>query len=92
MRQRRWIRGDWQLLPWLLNPGKFGVTFSAIDRWKMIDNLLRSMLVPALVLIFGAGMLFLPDLAGVWLAIMLISLGIPLITSMTRSAIANPGW
>ena len=25
MRQRRWIRGDWQLLPWLLHPGKFKV-------------------------------------------------------------------
>jgi cyclic beta-1,2-glucan synthetase len=77
MRQRRWIRGDWQLLPWLLHPGKFRITFSAIDRWKMVDNMLRSMLAPALVLIFGVGMLFLPELAGAWLAIILISLGIP---------------
>ena len=91
MRQRRWIRGDWQLLPWLLHPGKFRITFSTIDRWKMMDNLLRSLLVPTLVLTFGAGMLFLPELAGVWLAITLIALGIPLITSMARSALQTLG-
>jgi cyclic beta-1,2-glucan synthetase len=91
MRQRRWIRGDWQLLPWLLHPHKFRIVFSAIDRWKMSDNLLRSMLVPALFLIFGSGLLFLPELAGVWLAIILISLGIPLLTSMARSALQTLG-
>ena len=46
-RQQRWIRGDWQLLPWLIQPGKFRINFSAIDRWKMLDNLLRAMLAPA---------------------------------------------
>jgi cyclic beta-1,2-glucan synthetase len=91
MRQRRWIRGDWQLLPWLLNPRKFRKTFSVIDRWKMADNLLRSILVPALILIFSAGMLVLPDLAGVWLATVYIFLGIPLITSMSRSVMQTMG-
>ncbi len=87
MRQRRWIRGDWQLLPWLLNARKFGVTFSAIDRWKIIDNLLRSMLMPALTLIFSAGMLFLPVHAGIWLGIVLTALAIPIITSTVTSII-----
>ena len=52
MRQRRWIRGDWQLLPYLFKPGRNGLTFSLIDRWKMFDNLRRAMLAPALLLIF----------------------------------------
>ena len=96
MRQRRWIRGDWQLLPWLLNAGKFGVTFSVIDRWKIIDNLLRSMLMPSLAVIFSAGVLFLPAQAGFWLGITLTALGIPIITSTVISMIraaqgANPG-
>ncbi|HNY94987.1 MAG TPA: hypothetical protein PKJ88_09850, partial [Flexilinea sp.] len=43
LRQRRWIRGDWQLLPWLIHPQRFGVTFSIIDRWKIFDNLRRSL-------------------------------------------------
>jgi len=91
IRQRRWIRGDWQLLPWLLQPGKFRVAFSAVDRWKMLDNLLRAMLAPTLVLIFSLGMVFLPGLAGFWLAIILLSPGIPLITSMARSALQTLG-
>ncbi|MBB3594617.1 cyclic beta-1,2-glucan synthetase [Rhizobium sp. BK529] len=39
-RQHRWARGDWQLLPYMLNP-KHRVT--ALARWKMFDNLRRSL-------------------------------------------------
>ena len=87
MRQRRWIRGDWQLLPWLFQPRRYGLTFSVIDRWKMFDNLRRAMLAPALLLIFILGMIFLPGLAGLWTAVVLLSLGIPLLTGVARSAL-----
>jgi cyclic beta-1,2-glucan synthetase len=40
-RQHRWARGDWQLLPFILEIGR-GVT--ALGRWKMIDNLRRSLI------------------------------------------------
>lgn len=39
-RQHRWARGDWQLLPYIMDPAR-GVT--ALGRWKMIDNLRRSL-------------------------------------------------
>jgi cyclic beta-1,2-glucan synthetase len=39
-RQHRWARGDWQLIPYILDRTK-GVT--ALGRWKMIDNLRRSL-------------------------------------------------
>ncbi|WP_421423065.1 GH36-type glycosyl hydrolase domain-containing protein [Agrobacterium rosae] len=39
-RQHRWARGDWQLLPYIMD-AKRGVT--AIGRWKMVDNLRRSL-------------------------------------------------
>ena len=42
-RRHRWIRGDWQLLPWLLRPK---IPLSLLSQWKLIDNLRRS-LVPA---------------------------------------------
>ena len=87
MRLRRWIRGDWQLLPWLLQPGKFGVAFSAIDRWKMIDNLLRALLAPALLLVFILGQVSLPGLAGLWTMVILLSFGIPLLTSLARGTL-----
>lgn len=91
MRQRRWIRGDWQLLPWLLRSDNSRVPFSAIDRWKMCDNLLRSILAPALLFIFTVGLLLWSQFAGVWLGIIAFSLGIPLLTSMARSAMQSLG-
>src|SRR5690606_41713095 len=39
-RKHRWARGDWQLLPYILDPSR-GVT--ALGRWKMVDNLRRSL-------------------------------------------------
>ncbi len=90
-RQQRWIRGDWQLLPWLIHPEKFGIKLTSIDRWKMIDNLLRSLLAPALLTIFILGMLSMPELTGFWMSIILLSLGIPVLTSAVRSAMQTLG-
>ncbi len=42
-RQHRWARGDWQLLPWIFGPGP--IPF--IGRWKMLDNLRRTLVAPA---------------------------------------------
>ena len=47
-RQHRWVRGDWQLLPWLLRRegaatmGRKAARLPRVGRWKMIDNLRRS--------------------------------------------------
>jgi cyclic beta-1,2-glucan synthetase len=40
----RWTRGDWQLLPILLSPRRYPLP--AIHRWKMFDNLRRSLVAP----------------------------------------------
>jgi cyclic beta-1,2-glucan synthetase len=87
MRQRRWIRGDWQLLPWLFQPERYRVAFSVIDRWKISDNLRRALLAPVLLLIFILGLIFLPALAKLWTAVVLLSLGIPVLTGVARSAL-----
>ncbi|HVH05774.1 MAG TPA: glycosyl transferase, partial [Myxococcota bacterium] len=42
-RHHRWVRGDWQLLPWILGRTRL----PAQCRWKMVDNLRRSLLAPA---------------------------------------------
>ena len=60
-RQHRWARGDWQLLPWI-----FGRVDAAanerppsalppIGRWKMLDNLRRSLSAPASLAALVAG-------------------------------------
>jgi cyclic beta-1,2-glucan synthetase len=87
MRQRRWIRGDWQLLPWLFQPNRDGLAFSAIDRWKMFDNLRRAILAPLLLLIFILGQIVLPGLSGFWTGMVLLSLGVPLFTGTARGAL-----
>ncbi len=67
-RVHRWTRGDWQLLPFLFEPGRYPLR--AINRWKMVDNLRRSLVAPmslALLLLALAG-------AGVspWAALVLV--------------------
>ncbi|AVS80936.1 glycosyl transferase [Paracidovorax avenae] len=49
-RQHRWMRGDWQLLPWVLGRRHSGAAVPPVGRWKMIDNLRRSLLAPTSLL------------------------------------------
>jgi cyclic beta-1,2-glucan synthetase len=71
-RLHRWVRGDWQLLPWLFpkvphaGAGTIPNTLSAIDRWKILDNLRRSLLGLALMALLIAGWLWLPGSTVVW--------------------------
>jgi cyclic beta-1,2-glucan synthetase len=51
-RQHRWVRGDWQLAPWLLPRvpsvnGSRPSDLPMLGRWKLLDNLRRSLLAPA---------------------------------------------
>jgi cyclic beta-1,2-glucan synthetase len=48
-RLHRWTRGDWQLLPFLCSAAADGVPM--IGRWKMVDNLRRSLMAPASLLL-----------------------------------------
>ena len=45
-RQHRWTRGDWQLLPWVVGRAS---SLTALGRWKMADNLRRSLVAPAVL-------------------------------------------
>ncbi len=42
----RWVRGDWQLIGWL-----FSKKISFLNKWKIFDNLRRSLLAPDLLLL-----------------------------------------
>ena len=60
-RQHRWTRGDWQLLPIMCRARHYSI--DGLGLWKMLDNLRRSLVVPASLLlliwvIFTAGMPF----------------------------------
>ena len=50
-RQHRWTRGDWQLLPWIVSARDL----PAVGRWKLVDNLRRSLLAPSALVALGLG-------------------------------------
>jgi cyclic beta-1,2-glucan synthetase len=72
-RQHRWVRGDWQILWWLLPvvPARSGWQrnrLPLIARWKILDNLRRSLVAPALVALLVVGWTVLPGSPVVWTA------------------------
>lgn len=67
-RWHQWVRGDWQLLPWVVSRATKMPhhRLSALDRWKLVDNLRRSLIPCSLVALASAGWLVLPGNAWVW--------------------------
>jgi len=71
-RKHRWVRGDWQILFWLFPrvPDYFGNVvrnpINLISRWKILDNLRRSLTEIATLAILLSGWLFLPGKALYW--------------------------
>ncbi len=94
-RLHRWVRGDWQTLPWLgltvpTIDGRERNPLSAIHRWKIIDNLRRSLLAPAMMIFAGLGWLVLPGRDWVWLAIVFAIVLFPVYFSIADSLLFRP--
>lgn len=68
-REHRWIRGDWQLIPWITK--RDGL--SLISRWKMMDNMRRSLIPICKVLFIILNLAFIPDAWYIWLPIVFFS-------------------
>lgn len=69
-REHRWIRGDWQLLPWLFGRKVMnGKPLCALSRWKIADNLRRSMVPLSKVLLILLNLAFMPKAYMLWLPI-----------------------
>jgi cyclic beta-1,2-glucan synthetase len=110
-RQTRWVRGDWQLLPWLLGVRTLSQSgplalpsdassahtdsdtsssvrtrsarrLSVISRWKIFDNLRRSLAEPALLLFFLIAWLWLPGSTALWTLAGALSLGVPVLAAL----------
>jgi cyclic beta-1,2-glucan synthetase len=82
-RQQRWARGDWQLLPWILGLRSAAAEksakarISALGRWKMIDNLRRTLSAPMMFLTLLAGWLIPEVSPWIWTAFILATILIP---------------
>lgn len=94
-RLHRWVRGDWQLLPWLGNwvknraNEKVRNPINIISKWKIKDNLRRSLVSPALMLLLILGFSVLPGRGLFILAFTLLCIGCPLVISIVQNIITR---
>ncbi len=92
-RLHRWIRGDWQLLPWLFprvptTTGTAPNPLSIIDRWKLFDNLRRSLLAPFLLALLTAAWLgVLPGSFVVWTLLVIFTPAVSIATQTVAHAL-----
>jgi cyclic beta-1,2-glucan synthetase len=81
VRQHRWARGDWQLLPWIVRGdaaiGGRPTPIPLIGQWKMIDNLRRTLSAPAAWLTLVSAWTLPPPLPLVWTAFVLVTIAGP---------------
>jgi hypothetical protein len=82
-RKHRWVRGDWQIVFWLLPkvPNFFGKMvpnpLSIISRWKILDNLRRSLTETATFVMLLCGWLLFPGKALYWTLATLAVVALP---------------
>ncbi len=80
-RQHRWIRGDWQIAPWIFPrvPAPGGTEpnpLSIMNRWRILDNLRRSLVPVASLLLLLFGWLI-SAAPGVWSLVVGLAVAIP---------------
>jgi cyclic beta-1,2-glucan synthetase len=85
-REHRWVRGDWQILPWLFptvrgpdGGGERTNPLPALARWKIFDNLRRSVVPPALLLLLALGWLCPVGSTWFWTGLALAAPAFPLL-------------
>ncbi|MDT8871464.1 hypothetical protein RAA17_11235 [Komagataeibacter rhaeticus] len=94
-RLHRWTRGDWQLLPWITaGPSHRHAHgwISGIARWKMLDNLRRTLCTP-LVLLALVSSWFLPFHAAlVWTGFILAAVALPAFLPVLPALVPRQEW
>ena len=82
-RKHRWVRGDWQIVQWMFSrvPEESGRSvpnpISSISRWKIFDNLRRSLVDPLTFILFVAGWMGLPGGPLYWTSALIVMLTFP---------------
>ncbi len=85
-RQHRWARGDWQLLPWLWASAPFPV----IGRWKLLDNLRRTLVAPLSLATLLAAWLLPDGRPWIWTCFVGATMLIPLVLPVFLESLSPP--
>ena len=86
-RGHRWIRGDWQIAGWALHKVRVASgerernPLSVISRWRILDNLRRSLVPVASMLLLLAGWLISPA-PGAWSLVVGLAIAIPAVAPL----------
>jgi cyclic beta-1,2-glucan synthetase len=83
-REHRWARGDWQLLPWIFSRR---LSIPAIGRFKMLDNLRRTLTAPAGFLTLLAGWVLPAASPGLWTGFWLATVTLPTLLNILAGVI-----
>ncbi|MBS0350330.1 MAG: cyclic beta 1-2 glucan synthetase [Proteobacteria bacterium] len=95
-RRKRWVRGDWQLLQWLFpkvptpNKDKIKNPLSALSKWKIFDNLRRSLVAPALMLLFFLSWTVAPRPHFFWFELIIAIMGLPTVLTTLYELLRKP--
>lgn len=82
-REHRWIRGDWQLLPWLF--GKSPIC--GVSKWKIFDNLKRSMRPIFQLAAILVNAFLLPEVFYLWILIVFFRDALRILTLIFNTAV-----
>ncbi len=92
MRLHRWVRGDWQLLPYLKSKIKnrkgeiIKNPLSLITKWKIMDNMRRSVVSVTLMLMIFLGFSILPGSSFLWLGLVALTIFFPLLPALVDTS------
>ena len=94
-RHHRWARGDWQLLPWILWCGPRATddptrrAIPTIGRWKMIDNLRRTLSAPAATIALLAGWSLPLHASLVWTSFVVATIVVPTLIPLVAALVPS---
>ncbi|MCG3181695.1 MAG: hypothetical protein BIFFINMI_04094 [Phycisphaerae bacterium] len=96
-RNHRWIRGDWQIAPWALPrvpDGRIGSAanpLTPLNRWKVLDNLRRSLTPAAMLLFLTLAWLLAPRLGAVVSLLVGVLMLFPPLSQVVTWLTSRPG-
>ena len=94
-RAHRWVRGDWQISRWILpfvrnaNGKIVRNKLPIISRWKIFDNLRRSLVAPAVFLWLLAVWTFVPGIPLLWMVFIIFVLAFPIYAHLRTNLLSH---